>query len=409
MAVDAQDAIFSITPPPSDIDELDKSGLLTCSPTLTGLCYPSPAPSNREHTSSISSDSLFLLPELSILDHQTQHLHDMAYNTSSSDSSSYYPLPAVSDPSLSHYTTTSGGSYAMYEQSQWYPYSTYSQPAQMLPYDPSNSSQFPSLDHQPVQPALANIIPPTPQDIQRSPFDFNSAPSTLPSNHHLTASPSFSQVSHHSSHSHRSSISSLSRSCSPSTASYQQRARALSGDHFALRGSLRSNSTSSNTSLHAYGIPVNEAPLLLPSTSLSPQSGSQGQAWRCAYPGCTSRATFTRGCDLRKHYNRHSKHLFCRVEGCPQSEAAAAGRAKSSDQPLTGGFSSKKDRARHEAKHNPGIKCEWRGPEGEECGRVFSRMDNMKDHVRRIHNKGQSHQQQQISQRHSHGQGSSRK
>ncbi|KEF55020.1 uncharacterized protein A1O9_08673 [Exophiala aquamarina CBS 119918] len=409
MAVDTRDAIFSLTPPPSDIDERDKSGLLTCSPTLTSLCYPSPAPSNREHTSSISSDSLFLLPELSILDHQTQHLHDMAYNTSSSDSSSYYALPAVSDPSMSHYTTTSGGSYAMYEHNNWYPYSTYSQPAQMLPYDPSNSSQFPALDHQTVQPALANIIPPTPQDIQRSPFDFNSAPSTLPSNHHLTASPSFSQVSRHSSHSHRSSISSMSRSCSPSATSYQQRARALSGDHFDLRGSLRSNSTSSNTSLHAYGIPVNEAPLLLPSTSLSPQSGSQGQAWRCAYPGCTSRATFTRGCDLRKHYNRHSKHLFCRVEGCPQSEAAAAGRAKSSDQPLSGGFSSKKDRARHEAKHNPGIKCEWRGPEGEECGRVFSRMDNMKDHVRRIHNKGQSQQQQQISPRHSHGQGPSRK
>lgn len=169
------------------------------------------------------------------------------------------------------------------------------------------------------------------------PFDFNSAPGTLPSNHHLTASPSFTHVSHHSSHSHRSSISSLSRSCSPSaSSSYPQTTRGHSGDQFALRGSLRSNSTSSNTSLHAYGIPVHEVPLLLPSTSLSPQSGSQGQAWRCAYPGCTSRATFTRGCDLRKHYNRHSKHLFCRVEGCPQSEAAAAGRAKSTEQPLTG-------------------------------------------------------------------------
>lgn len=411
MAVEPQDAIFSLTPPPSDIDDLDldKSGLLTCSPRLTGLCYPSPSPSNRGHASSVSSDSLYLLPELPILDH-TQQLTDMAYNTSSSDSSSYYPLPAVSDPSLSQYSTTSGGSYAMYEPNQWYPYSTYSQPSQMLHYDPSASSHYPALDHQQVQPTLTNIIPPTPQDIQRSPFDFNSAPSTLPSNHHLTASPSFSHVSHHSSHSHRSSISSLSRSCSPSASSaYQPTTRGHSGDHFALRGSLRSNSTSSNTSLHAYGIPVNEVPLILSSTSLSPQSGSQGQAWRCAYPGCTSRATFTRGCDLRKHYNRHSKHLFCRVEGCPQSEAAAAGRAKSTDQPLSGGFSSKKDRARHEAKHNPGIKCEWRGLEGEECGRVFSRMDNMKDHVRRIHNKGQAQSQQQSSQRHAHIPASGRK
>jgi hypothetical protein len=92
------------------------------------------------------------------------------------------------------------------------------------------------------------------------------------------------------------------------------------------------------------------------------------RTWRCAYPGCSSRTPFIRACDLRKHFNRHNKYLFCRHEGCPQ----AAER----------GFSSKKDRARHEAKHNPEITCQWKG-----CGRVFSRMDNMKDHVRRIHQK----------------------
>ncbi|KAL1988112.1 hypothetical protein VTN96DRAFT_1143 [Rasamsonia emersonii] len=90
--------------------------------------------------------------------------------------------------------------------------------------------------------------------------------------------------------------------------------------------------------------------------------------WRCAHVGCSSRTVFTRACDLRKHFNRHNKYLFCRYEGCPQA--------------TEGGFSSKKDRARHEAKHNPEIKCEWKG-----CGRVFSRVDNMKDHVRRIHKK----------------------
>lgn len=113
------------------------------------------------------------------------------------------------------------------------------------------------------------------------------------------------------------------------------------------------------------------------SRSLSPTSGNlhnygfpnDDGSWRCAYPGCSSRNVFTRGCDLRKHYKRHSKHLFCRYDGCPQS--------------TEGGFSSKKDRARHEAKHNPGVSCEWDG-----CGRVFSRVDNMKDHVRRIHKKG---------------------
>ncbi|KAL8975658.1 MAG: hypothetical protein Q9197_000133 [Variospora fuerteventurae] len=95
---------------------------------------------------------------------------------------------------------------------------------------------------------------------------------------------------------------------------------------------------------------------------------NDGTSWKCAYPGCSSRAIFTRGCDLRKHFRRHSKTLFCRHEGCPAA--------------TEGGFSSRKDRDRHESKHRPDVPCEWRG-----CDRVFSRVDNMKDHVRRIHQK----------------------
>jgi hypothetical protein len=102
------------------------------------------------------------------------------------------------------------------------------------------------------------------------------------------------------------------------------------------------------------------------SRSLSPSSPdlrsygfpNKNGTWSCAYPGCTSRAVFTRGCDLRKHHKRHTKSFFCRHEGCPQSTG--------------GGFSSKKDLARHEAKHNPGVLCDWDG-----CDRVFSRVDNM--------------------------------
>jgi len=93
-----------------------------------------------------------------------------------------------------------------------------------------------------------------------------------------------------------------------------------------------------------------------------------GRSWRCAYSHCTSQAIFTRGCDLRKHFRRHTKSLYCSYEDCPQSR--------------DGGFSSKKDRDRHEAKHAPKIHCTQRG-----CERVFSRVDNMKDHVRRIHRK----------------------
>lgn len=81
-------------------------------------------------------------------------------------------------------------------------------------------------------------------------------------------------------------------------------------------------------------------------------------SWSCAFPGCTSKTVFHRGCDLRKHYRRHTKSLFCRHASCPQA--------------IEGGFSSKKDRARHEAKHNPQITCEWDG-----CDRLFSRVDNM--------------------------------
>lgn len=124
------------------------------------------------------------------------------------------------------------------------------------------------------------------------------------------------------------------------------RSRAASGS------SDHSRSSSPNPAeLHNFGYPL-----------------SDGRSWRCAHTGCTSQAVFTRGCDLRKHFRRHTKSLFCRHEGCAQS--------------TEGGFSSKKDRDRHEAKHKPGIPCQWEG-----CERVFSRVDNMKDHVRRIHHR----------------------
>lgn len=111
----------------------------------------------------------------------------------------------------------------------------------------------------------------------------------------------------------------------------------------------RSSSPSNPSDLPNFGYPLGD-----------------GTSWKCAYPGCISPAVFTRGCDLRKHYRRHTKTLFCRFEPCPAA--------------TEGGFSSRKDRDRHEAKHRPDIPCEWRG-----CDRVFSRVDNMKDHVRRIH------------------------
>ncbi|KAF1946413.1 C2H2 type zinc finger domain-containing protein [Clathrospora elynae] len=136
----------------------------------------------------------------------------------------------------------------------------------------------------------------------------------------------------------------------------------------------RSHSASSSAGMNLpSNIPSERSPPAL-SRSLSPTSPdlrsygipNNNGTWSCAFPGCTSRAVFTRGCDLRKHHKRHTKSFFCRHSDCPQSTG--------------GGFSSKKDLARHEAKHNPGVLCDW-----DNCDRVFSRVDNMRDHVKRIH------------------------
>ena len=350
----AQEAMFTtLTPPPSEFDEVDKNSLLTCSPSLTGFTYPSPAPSHS------GQDSINLSSEdMSFSNSQRTEPHDLFFGEHSA--ASFLPISSVPEHEMAHFTATTNA-YPLFQQTSWLPFSSY---AHHLPtsYDQQSTSTYPAFETS-MPPSYANIIPPTPQDIAPVSFDFNTLPNDSSHPQHLSASPSFSQHS-----SHHSSLSSMSRSPSPTL--YQLGG----GGGSSMRPTLRSNSTSSNSSLHAYGIPVTDS-----------SSGSSQPAWRCAYPGCTSRATFTRGCDLRKHYNRHSKHLFCRVDGCPQSQAAAATR--STDGTLTGGFSSKKDRARHEAKHNPGIKCEWKGHNGEDCGRVFSRMDNMKDHVRRIHKK----------------------
>jgi len=103
-----------------------------------------------------------------------------------------------------------------------------------------------------------------------------------------------------------------------------------------------------------------------PSSSAHKKSGKgkdkETQTLKCTFDGCTSKAVFTRQCDLAKHYRQHFRKYQCRVEGCQASA----------------GFATKKDRARHERTHNPSILCEH-------CGRKFSRQDNLRDHIRRRH------------------------
>lgn len=113
----------------------------------------------------------------------------------------------------------------------------------------------------------------------------------------------------------------------------------------------------------------------------------EAHVWRCLYPSCTSTRPFARRCDLRKHIRRHFKHLFCRVPDCPKSEPASmtVSSASGKDGVVLGKFSSEKDRARHEAKHDPRIRCQWQFANGQQCTRLFSRKDNMQDHVKRVH------------------------
>ncbi|KAL4753607.1 hypothetical protein BDW72DRAFT_20313 [Aspergillus terricola var. indicus] len=247
-----------------------------------------------------------------------------------------YGTSSQLDPTGSCYPAPQPQPQGYVHQTPYYPTTTLSQTpngsnAQWL--HPSQAASHP-------QPQTYQDSIPSP-DIDPD-FDFDldldqgSFSSPSPSYRHIQYQTSRSDPSHNRNHSQNRS---LSPSRTPSTTS---------------TSSTHNNTNSKDLSL--YGIP----------------SPTHPGAWRCAYPACSSPSLFRRGCDLRKHYNRHRKHLFCRHDGCPQSNPQTPGA----------GFSSKKDRDRHEAKHNPGIVCEWAS---EGCTRVFSRVDNMKDHVRRIH------------------------
>lgn len=88
---------------------------------------------------------------------------------------------------------------------------------------------------------------------------------------------------------------------------------------------------------------------------------------QCPHPLCRSKRRFTRQCDLDKHYRSHFRRYFCRLPNCHDG---------ATDGPP--GFPTIKDRDRHEHAHNPTIPCE-------DCGKLFSRLDNLASHRRRLH------------------------
>ncbi|KAF4930690.1 Trichothecene biosynthesis transcription regulator TRI6 [Colletotrichum viniferum] len=88
-------------------------------------------------------------------------------------------------------------------------------------------------------------------------------------------------------------------------------------------------------------------------------------SWRCKFQGCRSTRVFIRACDLRKHYRGHHKCFFCTEKPCAKAGV---------------GFSTRKDYQRHMGSHQPTIKCPH-----PDCGRIFSRKDNMREHFKKIH------------------------
>lgn len=370
-----------LTPPPSDRGECEDTAMLHSDSYPAEVFYPSPAPSFSHQHPNFTPHS----PDMGHSDstYDTEEDNQHLFFVGAPQSHIFNNTTSLQNAAL--YSTAMP--YQSYEPSSWISYAPYPNTATMFPYTSEDSSAAMYSTFIPQPPS--NTIPPIPQGVTGGSFSFNEPISRPQDSSNFLRAYSTPKIRQHSpSAPSTTSVSGVSsRSCSPNL-SMQETPEAQTNRRPSLLPQR-----SSSSSLHAYGIPIRS-----PDTTAI-------QAWRCAFPNCTSRAVFTRGCDLRKHYNRHSKHLFCRVDGCPQSEAACIAVAQQqaiqagaevsdpSKLAVTGGFSSKKDRARHEAKHNPGIKCEWKGPNGEECGRLFSRMDNMKDHVRRIHNKGQPQSQ----------------
>jgi hypothetical protein len=346
-----------------DLENMDLSAMLVQSPYMLPLGVSTPTSPEQSHSDSGSSD-LSYFPAPDDMTFQTDEEAMEHFFLPNMSGVRYYPVSISMAPQQMFYS--SAEPYSSYAQQHWQGLPVFGHQAANSSVEQVAPFTFPSFDL-PAYGSGGSFIPPTPQ----SPYPFQVA---SPQQQEGYLSPRGLQSNRPSiQYSHSRSASSISRSSTPNL-DPAQASRAPSN----YSADSNAESSSSSSALLAYGVPVSQ-----------PGMGAL-QTWRCAYPDCTSRALFTRGCDLRKHFNRHSKNLFCRVEGCPQSEACAAGDLNGRRGSLSGGrgFSSKKDRARHEAKHNPGIRCEWRGSEGEKCGRLFSRMDNMKDHVRRIHRKG---------------------
>jgi len=210
---------------------------------------------------------------------------------------------------------------------------------------------------------------------------------------------------------HNTSLTSNMPSASVSSVTHQHTTQEHRAEHLepstgdVAHGLSRDMSATASWSQQTVANPLEEYGIPLHNSSLS-----VSKAWCCGFPGCNSQVIFTRACDLHKHYKRHSQRFYCRKKSCsrsaesdaeaklPPSGSSGPSNSALNDQVSNGTsrvrhrwFASKKDRDRHEAKHSPRIQCTWRGSGGEHCPRVFSRLDNMKDHIRRVHKPTMGH------------------
>lgn len=111
-----------------------------------------------------------------------------------------------------------------------------------------------------------------------------------------------------------------------------------------------------------------------PALGAAPRRDPVAAPRRCPHPACVSEVLFVRQCDLDKHYRQHFRKYFCRTPECSMSSEAYY---KSNNSGKVG-FSTVKDRDRHETTHSPSIPCHH-------CGKIFSRQDNLRDHCRKVH------------------------
>ncbi|RMD44529.1 hypothetical protein DV735_g534, partial [Chaetothyriales sp. CBS 134920] len=131
--------MFSLTPPPSEFDEVDRGQLLGCSPSLSSFTYPSPAPSHSGRGSLSepahpSQDGMPPFPDL----HQS-HSHELFFGDHPGPS--FMPGPTLPEQ-VAQFQPPSQA-YGLFPPNSWI---ALSYQAAVSSYAPPPSSIYPALE-----------------------------------------------------------------------------------------------------------------------------------------------------------------------------------------------------------------------------------------------------------------------